>query len=277
VSVEDTVIGHYGSAAIIERIRAGLARLGIAPDAVTAADLKPVDEFHIGGAAATRELLDQIALRAGMQVLDIGSGIGGTPRFVAETTGCSVTGVDLTPVFVEVAVALSEMVGLAGRTRFVVGSALDLPLGESSFDAALMLHVGMNIPDKAGLMAEAARVLRPGARFAVYDVMRTGDDGIVFPVPWSETPEASFLASPDAYAAAAKSAGFTVEATRDRRAYALDFFATMRRRMAAADGPPALGLHILLGETANAKFANMADNIAAGRFAPVEMILRAPG
>lgn len=276
MSVEKIVATHYGTGGVYQRILDGLAALGISPENATPADLKPVDEFHIGGAQATRDLLAQIGLAPEMHVLDIGAGIGGTPRLIAADTGCRVTGIDLTQEYVETAALLSDMVGLGERTSYRVASATALPFDDASFDAATMLHVGMNIADKAGVMAEAARVLKPGAHFAVYDVMRTGEDALVFPLPWATTPEGSFVAPPEDYEAAARAAGFTVAATRVRRDFALEFFAAMRARMTGPDGPPALGLHLLLGPTAGEKVANMVANITEGRVAPVELILRAP-
>lgn len=276
MTVEDTVSAHYATGGLLDRIKAGLAAAGADPDAPSPDDLKAVDEFHIGGVAATRDLIDQVGITADMHHLDIGSGLGGTPRFIAGATGCSVTGIDLTREFVETATALSRMVGLDGRTRFQVGSALDLPFDDAAFDTASLIHVGMNIPDKTRLMAQAARVLKPGGTFAVYDVMRTNDQEITFPVPWAETPAGSFLATLDDYSSAAGSAGFEVTATRNRADFALDFFARMQAAMASAGGPPPLGLHLLMGETRSQKVANMVTNIAAGRYAPTELIMRKP-
>jgi hypothetical protein len=137
------------------------------------------------------------------------------------------------------------------------------------------MHVGMNIEDKRRLMAEAVRVLRRGGAFVVYEVMRTGEGELAYPVPWAPTPETSFVATPGEYREAARAAGFEMENERERRAFALDFFAQMRARMAES-GPTPLGLHLLMGETAREKIANMIANIEAGRIAPVEMILRKP-
>lgn len=274
MTIEDAVAAHYTTGSLTRNIRLALADLGIDPDQATPEDLKPVDEFHIGGIAATRALLDQVAIAPGGAVLDIGSGLGGTSRHIAARTGCTVTGLDLTPEFVETATALSAMVGMAGATRFQVGSALDMPFADNSFDAATLLHVGMNIPGKARLMAEAARVLRPGSPFAVYEVMRTAPGEIAFPVPWAEDPATSFLGSLDDYRAAAEAAGFAVTALRDRRDFALAFFAEVQARMAA--GPSALGIHLLMARNRAEKIANMIANIEAGLIAPVEMILHAP-
>ena len=138
-----------------------------------------------------------------------------------------------------------------------------------------MLHVGMNIADKAGLFSEVYRLLRPGAVFGVYDVMKTGNDELKYPVPWSSVPDTSALATQAQYVAALQQAGFDVIEVHNRREFAADFFAETRERMAAAgQTPPPLGVHIAMGENAPAKITNMVENIAAGCCAPVEIIVR---
>ena len=135
-----------------------------------------------------------------------------------------------------------------------------------------MLHVGMNIDDKAGLFAEVNRVLRPGAVFGIYDIMRQSDDPLVYPVPWAEVPDISTLGTRQEYRNALNDAGFEITAERDRSDFAIEFFASLRERMEAAGGPPPLGLHLLLGDTAAMKVRNMMENVTAGRVAPVEII-----
>jgi SAM-dependent methyltransferase len=272
--IENGVSRHYASYNVLARIRAGLAEMGHDPDRVSPEVLKPVDEFHIGGAEATSALLEKLSIRPEMQVLDIGSGIGGPARMIAARFGCHVTGVDLTPDFVKTARALSAMCGMADRVQFEVGSGVALPLGDASFDLALLLHVGMNIPDKAALFREARRVLRNMGTFAVYEVMRTGDGDLSFPVPWAETPDLSALETPETYRDAAKAAGFALEAEENRREVALDFFARLQAQ-AASSAPPPLGLHNLMGPTVNEKVANMIAAIRAGTTAPIQMIFSA--
>lgn len=275
MDVETAVADHYTTGALLSRIEAALRTIGVDPAHVRTPDLEPVDEFHIGGAEATRELVGALAITREMAVLDIGAGLGGPARLVADATGAHVTGVDLTPEFVETAKALSTMVGLSDQTQFEVGSALDLPFADATFDVALLLHVGMNIPDKARLMAEAFRVLKPGGLFAVYDVMKTNGEPIDFPVPWADEPENSFLARLEDYRHAAATAGFVEVAARDRTEIALAFFADQRAR-AERDGPPTLGVNLLLGESGPQKLKNMVANITAGRIGPTELILRRP-
>ena len=245
--------------------------MGHDPDKISPEVLKPVDEFHIGGAEATTALLEKLEIRPDMEVLDIGSGIGGPARMIAARYGCRVTGVDLTPDFVNTARALSKMCGMANRVRFEVGSAVELPLPDASFELALLLHVGMNVPDKATLFREARRVLREGGTFALYEVMHTGAGDLSFPVPWAETPDLSALETPDAYRAAAKAAGFALRVEENRREVALDFFSRLQAQAASATPAP-LGLHNLMGATVKEKVANMIGAVRAGTIAPVQMI-----
>src|SRR5262249_12114096 len=137
-------------------------------------DLAAIDEFHLGGREATQALAEFMHLRPGMHLLDVGCGIGGPARYFAER-GCQVTGIDLTEEFVRVAESLSRRVKLNQKVTFRQASALELPFDADAFDGAFTIHVGMNIADKAGVFREVARVLKPGARFAIYDLMRRND------------------------------------------------------------------------------------------------------
>ena len=161
---------------------------------VAAEDLAPVDEFHVGGRPATIELVGHLGATTQAELLDIGCGIGGTVRFIASTTGARVTGIDLTPEYIDVAQTLSEWTELDHLVGFEVASALDMPFDDESFDGATQLHVGMNIADKAALFAEIHRVLRPGAPFALYDIMRVSAGDVTFPVPWAADASSSFVA-----------------------------------------------------------------------------------
>lgn len=265
------VAAHYTMTGLTEAIRGGLARLGDAPPTVEV--LGAVDEFHMGGRVATKALAEALGLHPGARVLDVGCGIGGTARWLAAHAGVTVEGVDLTPEFVAVGRALTEQVGLAGQVHLQQGNALALPFDAASFDAAVLLHVGMNIADKATLFAGIARALRPGGRFAVYDAMRVGAGEIGFPQPWAGGPEVSFVATPAEYRAALAAAGLQPETEVDRRALALEMFGAMKARLAAG-GPPPLGLHLVMGRDGPAKVANLVAALEAGVIAPVQIVAR---
>ncbi len=273
--IETHVTAHYTSYGVLDRIREALMAEGHDPDHVAPNVLAAVDQFHIGGMEATTVVLDRLSVGPGNRMLDIGSGIGGPARQAAQRLGCDVVGVDLTPEFVDTARALSRMCGMDQSVVFEVGSGTALPLADGSVDAAMMLHVGMNIADKGGLMREARRVLRSGGQFIVYDVMRLGDSQPQFPVPWAETAAASALATPQAYRHSAAAAGLVQTEEVDRREAALGFFERIEA-LAKAGGPPRIGLHTLLGPTVREKTANMMAALRNGVISPTLMDFRAP-
>ncbi len=277
MALEEDVARHYTTGDLLGRIDAALREAGADPAYPGFDALKGVDEFHTGGIEATNALLDQLEITPEMMVVDLGCGLGGTARHLVHRYGAEVRGIDLTPAFVETGRALNERLGLADRITLDLGSVLDLPYDEASADLVTMFHVGMNIADKDRLFAQVARVLRPGGAFALFDVMRgDAEDDMAFPVPWSEAPETSHVEDPDTYRRAAFSAGLSEVLERDRKEFALDYFARVFRHI-EAEGLPPVGIHLLMRETAREKIRNYVANVEMGRMAPVEMIFRKGG
>ncbi|MBE0621257.1 MAG: methyltransferase domain-containing protein [Burkholderiales bacterium] len=275
MEIEQAVARHYAHGSLEETILDALAAAGKDIKHLKPKDLSPVDEFHVGGRQATTAFAEQFGLRPGMRLLDIGCGLGGAARYFAHEHGCQVSGIDLSAEYVNVANALAARVGLEERVSCEPGSALALPFEPGGFDAAYMLHVGMNIEDKARLFAEVRRVLKPAGLFGIYDVMRLAAGDLSYPVPWASGPESSFVADAASYRRLLAAAGFEVLQERDRRDFALDVFAQMRARGAGA-GPAPLGLHIVMGANAGQKVKNMIADISAGLIAPTELICRVP-
>ena len=268
----DAVEAHYTHGALLATIAEGVQRLGKTPDTVTVEDLGPVDEFHIGGRVATKRFLDQLGIVADDHVLDVGCGLGGASRFVAEQYGCRVSGIDLTSEYVKTGEVLCSWVGLGDRITLDQGDATAMPYQDGTFDKAYMMHVGMNIANKRALASELHRVLRPGGRLGIYDVMRVSNAALVFPVPWAATAAESHVLSPDEYKAALEAEGLRVIAEHDRGSFALEFFAALQAGAGSAGSPAPLGLHILMGDTAPEKVRNMIKNVSENCVAPVELI-----
>ena len=271
---QEEISRHYTHGDLVDTIEAAIGKLGKTTEMITIDELAPVDEFHIGGRQASEDFLSQLSLTPDSSVLDIGCGLGGASRFSADRFGCNVTGIDLTEEYIEAGQALCQWVGLENSISLHHGSALDMPFEDGKFDAAYMLHVGMNIEAKADLFAEISRTLRSGALFGVYDVMRTGPGKLAFPVPWATSRETSFVATPAQYKAGLEVVGLEIVAERNRKDFAISFFDAMHAKTAAAGGPPPLGLHVLMGMSAPAKIKNLVANITTGLVAPVEIIAR---
>lgn len=269
--LERAVAVHYGVADLAEKVLAALRDAGLDPDRLAAKDLAPVDEFHIGGRLATQHAVAKMRLADGAHVLDVGCGLGGATRYLASSSNCRVTGIDLTPEYIGVARMLAERTGLSQRIDYHVASALDMPFADETFDAAITLHVAMNIKDRDGLYREVARVLKRGAAFCIYDVMKGENEDLVYPVPWAETAATSHLTTPEEMVVLLEQAGFAVEEVEDRTGFGIAFF---RERLAAGGGPAPLGLHLLMGGNARAKFENMLENLERGAIAPVVMVAR---
>jgi SAM-dependent methyltransferase len=274
MTTEAAVAGHYGRGRLEESILAAVVREGKDPEKLAAADLAAADEFHVGGIEATQELAKHMELRAGMRLLDVGSGIGGPARYFAGEHGCKVTGIDLTGEFVSVARSLTARTKLDGLAEFRQGSALDMPFEAGSFDGAYMIHVGMNIADKAGIFREVRRVIKRGALLTVFDILRVGDDAMRFPVPWAMSEETSFVGTAKEYREALQKAGFQIVRERGRGSFGIAFTERVIARMAQG-GPPALGLHLLMGEKTPMMIKNILTLMKEGVLEPVEIYARA--
>jgi SAM-dependent methyltransferase len=140
-----------------------------------------------------------------------------------------------------------------------------VPFEDAAFDAAWTQHSSMNIEDKERLYAEIGRVLRPGGRLAIHEIMAGEEAPPHFPVPWAAVPAISFLRPPEAVRGLIHASGFRECAWQDVSAASL---AWVRERL-AAPAPP-LGLHLLLGAAAGEMLRNVARNLEERRITVVE-------
>ena len=271
---DNAVSEHYLHRDLLKAIQAALPKLGKTIDSITIEDLAPVDEFHIGGRQATEHFLGQLNFSAQDHILDVGCGLGGASRYVANKYNNHVTGIDLTEEYIETGNTLCAWVKLDKHVSLLHGSALSMSFQDETFDGAYMMHVGMNIEDKAQLFKEIYRVLRPGTSLGVYDVMRNKDGELTYPVPWATEKNASYLATPNQYNHALEKAGFEISKENNRHDFALDFFKQLREKVEANGGPPPLGLNTLMQESTAAKIKNMIENIVKEYISPVEIIAK---
>jgi cyclopropane fatty-acyl-phospholipid synthase-like methyltransferase len=155
----------------LDRINSGLAALGIGPaDPIRPDQLFALDQWHYHGTDAIRAAAERLGLSPASRVLEIGSGIGGPARFLAHTTGCHVTALELQPSVHAIATDLTQRCGLADRVTHLCGNALSHPIPAASFDAVVSWLAVLHIPDRKQLYERLARALRPGGGCYIEDL-----------------------------------------------------------------------------------------------------------
>ncbi len=271
-SIEGAVNAHYSQAGLGASILKALEDAGKDVNALTPEDLAPVEEFHIGGRKPTLDLGRLAGLSEGTKVVDVGCGVGGPARALAHYFGCDVTGVDLTEEFCAAAVLLNKRTGLDRKVTIRQGSALALPLEDASVDVVWMQHVGMNIEDKAGLLQELKRVLKPNGRFAMYEVFCGKESGVHFPLPFAGGPDMSFLVSPEEAQGLCEAAGFKTEVWKDVTDEATGLLRAALEK-AMTDGPAPLSVGILMGPEFPIKVGNVLRNLEENRIRVVRAVL----
>ena len=270
-----TIADHWGRGDIYGLIVSALNGMSKPLDGLTVEDLAPVDHFHARGFPATVELADRLPMKAGQHIVDIGCGLGGPARYMAKRFQCNVSGVDITGPFVEAANKLTALLRMERQVKIQHGDGQRLPYPDSTFDGAYTQHVTMNVADRARFFAEAYRVLKPGAFFALTEHGLGPNGNPHHPVPWSADGSGAYLVTPSETRALLEKAGFQDIVLEDTGAkYVAGYKAVIER--AEKGVLPPLGTHILMGETALQKTRNATRNIEEGRTHPIQVLCRKP-
>ncbi|RDB43071.1 class I SAM-dependent methyltransferase [Halomonas sp. DQ26W] len=277
---------HYDAATTSEgqplrvRLKKAFLAVGCDPDSLNLDDLAGIDQLHLGGRSASRALAAMGELNGGERVLDVGCGTGGASRLLAAEYDCDVVGVDITSAFVEVATWLSKAAGLDARTRFLKADAAVVPLESDSFDVIWCQHALMNMPDAHRVLAEWRRLLSPGGRVLIHEVV-AGDnrEPLAFPVPWARTAGTSHLRDGEQLQRLFALAGFELDALEDVTESALAWRRERSRRESAGESAPGPvvslpGPEQIFGEVFFTMGRNLRDNLAAGKVRILEAVWR---
>jgi sarcosine/dimethylglycine N-methyltransferase len=260
---------QYATGLSRRHIEEALVAAGLDLSEVQRGDLAPLEDFHTMGRIATSQLAELAEIESSDEVLDAGSGVGGTARYVADRFGCCVTAVDLTEDYCDTSRWLNQLVGLDGYISVHRADVTNLPFPPASFTAVMSQHVQMNVADKTRLYQDARRVLVTGGRLAIWDVTAGSPGKLDYPLPWANQPELSHLASAGQLRALVDAAGFAVVQWNDLTEPAATFMETL---LSAPVGP--LGLHTFIDNFAE-KAKNLTCGLSSGRLRVIQGVAQA--
>ena len=262
LSYNKSVENHYLVNNLYDNILEKLKSIGVGVNKVKRTDLSRVDEFHVRGLEVSKELAQNI-ISNNLKVLDVGCGLGGPARMLADEKNCMVTGLDLSQEFIDTAKALSKLVNLDSKTTFLKGDALDLPFENNSFDVVWTQHVQMNILKKKKFYSEIFRVLKTGGKFLYYDIFKSSDNDINYPMPWASREDLSHLINITELEIIFNSLGFNSFSKKNQTNAGLNSIKQMLSNIKEF-GPPKMGLNVLMGKDTKEKILNAFNHFDRG-------------
>ncbi len=160
----------------LDRLTNEIKAAGIDPDGpLTVDQLSPFDNLHYHGTDAMDRAIQELGINANSNIAEVGSGLGGPARYIADRTSCCITALELQPDLDAFAQKLTRQCGLDDRVAHRCGDILDGPLEPGAYDAVVSWLAFYHIADHATLFVRIADALKPSGRLYVEDIAGRGD------------------------------------------------------------------------------------------------------
>lgn len=195
----------------VSSVRKMLAMQGKAEGPLSVGDLTALghlDQYHYLGEQTCHEIVEALLLDENHHVLDIGSGVGGTSRVIAEASGCRVTAIELQQPLNVLAEELTQRVGLDDRITYHTGSFMEYQ-ADAGFDHFISLLVFLHIPDRMSVLQHCYHLLKPGGTFFIEDLVERSPFSPVEYENLQKKVSAPSVSNKEAYAEDLRKAGFT--------------------------------------------------------------------
>jgi cyclopropane fatty-acyl-phospholipid synthase-like methyltransferase len=144
-------------------------------DTLTVQDLSSFDQYHYLGTDAVDDAILRLKIGSEDKIIDVGSGIGGPARYLAEKTGCQVTALELQPELHNIGCSLTERCGLSGLVTHMCGDIHDFSEKNSNFDVVVSWLSFLHIPDRSSLLRKCYNILKPDGKMFIEDFCKRSE------------------------------------------------------------------------------------------------------
>ncbi|MDC1375490.1 methyltransferase domain-containing protein [bacterium] len=256
---------------IHSRIHSAMTKANLIDKKLEIEELFPIDQYHARGIAATIDLGKRMPIKKHQCILDIGCGLGGPARYYAKEFECIITGIDITPSFVEIGNEFNKITSMSNKVELKVGDGEILDFKSEIFDGAYSQHVTMNVSDRKKFFSEAFRVLKKGSFFAFTEHGLGKEGNPIFPLPWANTEKMSFLLPPEKTISLLKEIGFSnIEIIETGDKY-ISGYKKLTNPLPKKENP-ILGIHVIGGESMKERSINSMKSINENRTLPFEVV-----
>lgn len=220
----------------VDRILADLAAAGVASDGpIKVDDLTAYDQYHYEGTDAVDDAIAALDAGPGSRVLDVGSGLGGPARYMADRTSSEVTALELQPDLHETATSLTTRCGLDKLVTHVNGNVLADAVPVGAFTGLVSMLCFLHIPERNELFAACAKALAADGTIFIDDYYLKGSLSEAEEQALSETVYCPYLPDLDTYVADLGAAGFSVTTVDDKTNAWTDFVVDRYAAFSAAN------------------------------------------